>query len=306
MTATALGALLLILLGVVARRLGILKREDGLVLVGVVLNFTLPALVFLVMLRAELHPSLLVVPVACWIVHLVMLGVTLLTTRAARLESPRAGAAVVSTACGNTGFFGLPLIAASGAGFSLPAAVMYDALGTGILTWTSTVMVASAMGEAGHVERPDLRTLVRSLLRTPPIWALVAGLTLNLAGLDSLPRVLERPFEILAGAVLPLVALYAGLMLDVRQLRNIWRDVLAISFGRLVVSAVLGLGVAVLLGFEGAQLHTVVLMSAMPTAMMSLVIGGHYRLRADIIAGAVAVTTLLATITLPAIRALIA
>jgi predicted permease len=52
-------------------------------------------------------------------------------------------------------------------------------------------------------------------------------------------------------------------------------------------------------------MHTVVLMAAMPTAMLSLVIGSQYRLRPDLIAGAVVVTTLLSTLTLPAIRALL-
>ena len=46
-------------------------------------------------------------------------------------------------------------------------------------------------------------------------------------------------------------------------------------------------------------------MTAMPTAMMSLVIGGWFKLRTDVIAGAVVTTTLLATAVLPIIRALL-
>ncbi|MEW6583834.1 MAG: AEC family transporter [Actinomycetota bacterium] len=304
MTATALGALLVMLAGAGVRRFGVLRREDGLILVRIVLYLTLPALVFLVVLEADLEPSLLLVPVAGWIVHLVMLGGMLLAVRAGRLPRPRGGAIVVSTAVGNTGFFGIPLIAASGAGFSVAAAVMYDALSTGIITWTSTVAVASAMGEASDVPRVDWGKVGRALL-LPPMWALAAGLAFNLSGVHELPRVVERPFEILSGAVLPLVMVYAGLMIDVRGLRHVWRDVAAISVVRLVVAAGVGLAVALALGFEDSTLHTVVVMAAMPTAMMSLVLGGQFRLRADIIAGAVAVTTLLATVTLPALRAVI-
>ena len=304
MTATAVGALLVMLAGAGARRLRILRREDGHLLVQVVLYLTLPALVFLILLRADLEPSLLLVPLAGWLVHLVMLGGTLLAVRLKRLEPPRGGAVVVSTAVGNTGFFGIPLIAASGAGFSVAAAVMYDALSTGIITWTSTVAVASAMGDV-DTRGVDWGRVWRALL-LPPMWAVAAGLAFNLAGVHDLPRAAERALEILSGAVLPLVMVYAGIMIDFSGLRSVWREVAAISVGRLVVAAAVGLGVALLLGFSGPTLHTVVLMSAMPTAMMSLVIGGRFGLRADIIAGAVAVTTLLATITLPALRALIA
>jgi hypothetical protein len=39
--------------------------------------------------------------------------------------------------------------------------------------------------------------------------------------------------------------------------------------------------------------------------MMSLVIGGWYRLRTDLIAGAIVTTTVLCTLTLPLIKALL-
>ena len=94
----------------------------------------------------------------------------------------------------------------------------------------------------------------------------------------------------------------AGVLLEVGVLRRVWRQVSFVTVVRLGVAALLGLGIGLALGFGGATLHTVVLMAAMPTAMMSLVLGSKFRLRTDVIAGAVVVTTLLATLTLPAIR----
>ena len=134
---------------------------------------------------------------------------------------------------------------------------------------------------------------------------MVAGIALNLAGVHDLPDVLVRPLEILGDAVLPLVMVYAGLLLEVGALRRAWAQVGAIAVIRLAVAALVGLGVGLLLGLGGATLHTVVLMAAMPTAMMSLVLGTRFGLRSDVIAGAVATTTVLATLTLPAIRALL-
>lgn len=304
MTATAVGALLVMLVGAGVRHLGILRREDGVLLVRVVIYLTMPALIFLVLLRADLEPSLALAPVAGWLVHLVLLVPLLVAVRRLRVDSPRGGAIVVATAVGNTGFFGIPLIAASGSGFSVAAAVMYDALATGIITWTSTVAVASAMGEGGRGPHVEWGQVGRSLL-LPPVWALVAGLGLNLAGVNELPDPVERPLEILQGGVLPLVMIYAGLMIDVRGLRRVWRDVSAITVARLGLGAAVGLGVAALLRLDGEIFTTVVIMAAMPTAMMSLVLGGQFRLRTDIIAGAVVATTLLCTATLPALAALL-
>jgi malate permease and related proteins len=303
-TATAVGALLVMLVGAALRHFGILRREDGVLLVRVVIYLLLPALVFLALFRADLEASLALVPVAGWLVHLVLLVPLLIVVRRSRIDAPRGGAIVVSAGVGNTGFFGLPLIAASGSGFSVAAAVMYDALATGIITWTSTVAVASAMGEGGRGPSVDWAQVGRSFL-LPPIWALVAGLGLNLAGVNDLPEVAERPLEILQGGALPLVMIYAGLMIDVRALRRVWRDVTSITVIRLGIGALAGLGAAALLGLDGEIFTTVVLMAAMPTAMLSLVLGGQFRLRTDIIAGAVAVTTLLCAVTLPTIAALL-
>ena len=128
----------MILAGALARRAGVLRREDGPVLVRVVLHLTLPPLIFLILARAELDVALLLVPVAGIATHIVLVLLVTGATRARRVERPRAGALIVATAVGNTGFFGLPLIAASGAGFSQAAAVLYHTLATSPLTWTST------------------------------------------------------------------------------------------------------------------------------------------------------------------------
>ena len=56
MTETALGALLIILGGGCSRAAtGIIRREDGPLLVRVVINLALPPLIFLILVRADLH-----------------------------------------------------------------------------------------------------------------------------------------------------------------------------------------------------------------------------------------------------------
>ena len=220
------------------------------------------------------------------------------------MERPRAGAMIVATAVGNTGFFGLPLIAASGSGFSLPAAVMYDALCTGIVTWTSTVAIADSYGRHHEAPRPSIASGLRVFLLLPPNWALAAGLAVNLSGLDT-PAIVERPFEILGAATLPLTMLYAGLMIEFRGLGRIWAEVSYVVIMRLGVAALLGVAIAEAFRFRDDVFNTVVIMAAMPTAMMSLVIGTRSGLRSDVLAGAVVVTTLLSTLTLPAWRALL-
>jgi predicted permease len=304
MTETAFGALLIILAGAAARHFGVIRREDGPLLVRVVINLTLPPLIFLILVRADLHASLLLVPVAGFAIHGILLVIVWASVRVWGMERPRAGAMIVATAVGNTGFFGLPLIAASGSGFSLPAAVMYDSLATAIITWTSTVAIAAHYGREESAPRPSLRDLT-AFLRLPPNWALAAGLAVNLAGFGDLPALVERPFQLLGAATLPLTMLYAGLMIEFRGLRRLWAEMSYVVVVRLGLSTLLGVAVADALGFTDDVFNTVVIMAAMPSAMMSLVIGARSGLRSDVLAGAVVVTTLLSTLTLPAWRAVL-
>jgi predicted permease len=135
--------------------------------------------------------------------------------------------------------------------------------------------------------------------------ALYAGLAWNLAGLGAPTHWLARPLNLLGSATLPLVLLYAGLMLDWRALRRAWPEVSLITVARLGIGALVGLAIGTLLGLTRGQLHTVVLMAAMPTAAMSLVLGVRYGLRRDVLVGAVFVTPVVCTLTLPIVRELL-
>ncbi len=303
MTATAVGALAIILLGWLVRRLGVMRPKDGPMLVQVVIYLALPALVLHIMVTSDLQPALILVPLVGFAVHGVLVAVALGAARLSKLDRPSTGALIVASAVGNTGFFGVPLIAASGPHLSVAAAVMFDTFCTGILTWTSTVWISGRFGDSSG-DAAAARDVWRNLL-LPPTWAMALGLGLNLAGVRSLPDIIDRPLGILGGAVLPLVLIYAGLVIEWDGIRRAWRDVSTVVVIRLAISPLICLVFAWAIGLDGDVLRTVVLMAAMPTAMMSLVIGGWFKLKTDVIAGAVVATTLLATLVLPLIRALL-
>ncbi len=303
MTATAVGALVIILLGWLARRLGLLRVADGPILIQVVIYLALPALVFQIMVTSDLQAQLLLVPLVGFALHAVLVMIALGAARVLRLDRPSTGALVVASAVGNTGFFGVPLIAASGPHLSVAAAVMFDTFCTGILTWTSTVWISGRFGQVS-AERAPMTSMWRNLL-LPPTGAMALGLALNLGGVRSLPQAIDRPLTILAGAVLPLVLIYAGLVIEWDGILRAWQEVGTVVVIRLVLSPLIGVALAMAIGLDGDVLRTVVLMTAMPTAMMSLVIGGWFKLKTDLIVGAIVATTLLATLVLPSIRALL-
>ena len=83
---------MIILAGAVARRFGIIRRDDGPVLVRFVIYLALPALIFLILIDADLDAALVLVPIAAFIIHFLLLGLSWAATRLWGMERPRAGA----------------------------------------------------------------------------------------------------------------------------------------------------------------------------------------------------------------------
>lgn len=304
MLETAFSALVMIALGVLLRRTGIVKREHSVILVQLTLYVLLPALVLKILLGANLQWGLFLVPLVAFAVTAIMAPIGVLIARSLKLGRGATGAVVLMVGVANTGFFGLPLIAASAGDYSLTTALMYDALGTGILIWTFSPIVASWFGRGEVDDAMTIRQSLKGLL-LPPMWALIAGLILTTSGVHDLPDVLEFPVNYLAAGLLPVVMLYAGIVLDWSGIANNWRVIGGVSVARLVIGPVVAFALGSLFGFRGAELDTITVLGGMPSGMMALVMGAHYRLPVDLLAGCVAVTTVLALFTLPIVTAVV-
>jgi predicted permease len=273
-------------------------------LIIIAIGVLLPALVLQIMVGAQLDWGLILVPFVAYAVTLVMAPIALVFARMMKLGRASIGGVILMISVANTGFFGLPLIAASGGEFSLTVAVMYDAIGTGILIWTFNPIVAAWFGRGEVEDAMSIRQSLKGLL-LPPMWALILGLVLNLAGVHELWRWIDVPLGYLAGALLPVVMLYAGLVLDWSGFASNWRTIAGVSVLKLALMPVVAFAIAWLFGFRGNELDTIVILGAMPSGMMALVMGAHYRLPVNLLAACVAVTTVLSLITIPIVTAVI-
>jgi len=119
-----------------------------------------------------------------------------------------------------------------------------------------------------------------------------------------LPDFIQFPVQYLAAGVLPVVMLYAGLVLDWSGIARYWKVIASVSVARLMIGPVVAFLIALAFGFGGTQLDTITVLGGMPSGMMVLVMGAYYRLPVDLLAGIVAVTTVFALLTLPIVTVL--
>lgn len=290
----------LIGLGVLVARLGILDAAGTGQLSSLVVNVTLPAAIFVAVageLSAELlasAPLVLVLGVGLGaLTYAAGLGVARLTG----MPPTRRGVYAFAAGCTNTGFLGLPLIAAVLGPTALVTAVLYD--------FTTTINIYT-FGVAG-LDRggPDVRRLVRNLLN-PMFLALVLGMAWALAGLP-LPPFLQRLLGLTGDATTPLAMIALGQMLYAgrRGARVDGRELGVLAFIRLVASPALMLGAVWALPMPDVTRAVCVLQAGMPAAMLTAILARQYGADERLGLAASLGTTLGSLVTLPALVALV-
>ncbi len=189
----------------------------------------------------------------------------------------------------NVGNMGLPvaLLAFGQAGFDV--AVVNFVVGA-VLAYSAGIVIASMVTGGGAL------AALQAPFRYPVVYAAIAGVLVNALALD-LPLTIEAPVETLAAAAVPVMLVVLGLQLQGAAVIAEVRDTIAVNAGRLLIAPVLGWGVATLVGLDGVARDTMVVLAAMPTAVIATVVATEFNARPDFVTRSVVLSTLLSMVT---------
>jgi predicted permease len=140
---------------------------------------------------------------------------------------------------------------------------------------------------------------IRFTLKLPLIWAMLAGLSLHLLEIE-LPLPLEQSIHQLGQAAIPIALVILGMQLADTRLA-VGKYELAAIASRLLLAPFIAYAVGKALGLEGLDLQVLILQSAMPAAVNSLVLVAEFGGDAARVARTIAATTLLSCVTLPVV-----
>jgi predicted permease len=255
-----------------------------------------PALIVATLARMQVagDEALRIVAVSALFV-LAMGALTLLCAAPLRLDRAGLAALLLCTMFMNAGNFGLPTtrLAFGDAGFQ-----------RGVLFFIPQTILAQVLAiPIARADQGDLRGAFRQIFRMPQIYAAAAGVLLAISGvrLDGRADVvgaLFRGVALLADATLPFLLLILGMQLA-QGIAVDQRGLTALAAGlRLLVSPLLALGLAWLLGLDGLPRRVVILQASMPTAVNMVLYSLEFGARPRFVAGTVVVTTALGVVTL--------
>jgi len=215
--------------------------------------------------------------------------------RLLRLDRRELVTLVVAAAFVNSGNYGLAATRFAFGDEALARAVIFYIFST-ISVYTLGIFVAS-------LGRQTFAGALREIVSVPAFYALIAAALVRALGWTP-PAFLSRTVDLLGQAAIPVMLVLLGLqMAALRPHAEAWprarRAVLAAAtLLQLVVAPLAALLLAAGLGLRGVTWQAAVLEASMPAAVITTVLAVQYDLDAELMTGAVVLSTLLSPLTL--------
>lgn len=257
---------------------------------GLVFYLFGPALVFNSMANTELSAGLGIRILAVMVITLVVMFIAASAWSLVRGHDAglRAGFALAATSP-NVGNMGLPVAALAFGDLGLQVAVVNFVAGA-VLVNSVGIAIASMAGG-------DPRAALTAPFKYPYMYAAGLGILVKVLEVD-LPVTISAPVESMAAATIPIMLVVLGL-----QLRNVadhedLLDTIVVNAGRLLIAPVAAWGAATALGLEGVERGTLIILAAMPAAVITTILATEFKARPDFVTRVVITSTLASILTL--------
>jgi predicted permease len=255
-----------------------------------VFNILTPALVLNLLIKISIPADGVIrLAAVASIVILVLVLVSWLIGRWLKLDARMISALILGASFMNAGNYGLSL--------------NQIALGQIGLAWASIFFITNALwtnslgvivAQAGRISVP--RALL-GLTRVPAVYAAIIALAVRLSGLE-LPTLLLEPVELLSSATVPVMLLVLGMQIGKAGLPKRPGMLAVVSVLQLVVAPLFAWAMSHLVQLPSPGAEVAVLESAMPTAVLSMILALEFDVEPEFVTSAVVVTTLLSPLTI--------
>lgn len=264
-------------------------KADVRTLSRITFNALSPCLVFHLLVTSSLSASDFIRMMALAVLVIVGIGlVARLVTLPLRLDRALTSAFLIVVMFSNSGNYGLPVVLFAFGRDALAHATVYF-VANAVATYTLGVFLASA-------GRRSIGQAARGVLQVPAVWGVVAAGTVVGLGIP-MPPAIMRPVELLSGAALPTMILVLGMQLE----RSAWPDrpaLVALAGAlSLVVTPLLAVGAAQLLGLTGVARQAAIVQSGMPSAVLTTILAIEFDVEPSFVTACVMLSTLASPIT---------
>lgn len=292
---------IMILIGWLIVKTGLMKADVGDALSDFVFKIAVPLLLFRTIAEADFHGAS---PFRLWIAYFSGVAVTwtaghIAATRFFGRDDRIGVLAGVSSAFANTIFVGLPLVQRTVGNEGLVPLSILIAVHLPVMMVIGTIMMERAERKiAGKGERSMLklfRQIGLNLVRNPLVIGLVAGAAVHLAGLP-MPLPVASIVDQLAGVAGPVALVSLGMALERYGVSGNVGIASVTSAFKLVLLPCCVWAASHLVGLTGSWTAALVLIAAVPTGVNAWLIANRFGVGHSLAASTITVTTALGAI----------
>ncbi len=288
---------LMIIVGMLLKKFNILEESHSAILSKIVLNISLPALIFLNVSTADIGGEMIFLPIIAFGFSLICMAIAFIYSKIRGYSKVKTWTIIILLAMMNTAFIGYPIVLGVFGDEGFVNAIFYD-MGIALILVFFGVILSTMFGG-------DRKEVIKNGLSFVPLWAIVFAIIFNVFNVQ-IGYVLENSLNYLGESAIPLIMLSLGLTINFNEFRDYLSDTVFLTLSRLIISPVILYAILSGIGCGGLLLQVSVLESAMPTAMNALVLAINYDLEVELVSSVIFVTTILSLLTLPVVMGFIA
>ncbi len=292
-------------LGYLLKRMNVVTRESGNVLIRVVLYLFLPATIFHAFAEVALsgEPLFGMMFAMGFAVSGTGYLAGYLVTRVLDLPIRSQGTLIIACGALNIGLFVYPFFIAFVGVEGLVYAAIFD-LGQAPFIYFFAVMLAKEYGRRAKVEEAGelaASSGLKRFLANPLIWAIAAGLVVNISGLGrtDIYSTIKPLITILSDATVPIILILLGIFIESKIERT--KAILSVVMVRFGLSTILASVFVLITGVTGLARLSIFAASVVPSAVLTLIYSNEEGLDSAFAASAVSITILIGIVVTPAI-----
>jgi len=295
--------ILLYALAVIIRQRKILNENHSLILACIVTDVFLPAMIFVSLAKHSVQLKQLGPAIEMLFLEIAIILLAWFISSKLKFSKEKQGAVVFCSAFGSSTFLGYPLIIQMfpDKPEALTEAVLISEIGVGYPIFILGPILASYFGSKENDKKAILSASF-GFFKSPVFFALIAGI---LWGALKLPvedheytAVLFQLGNVLASALTPVAILSVGLIFKLPGMKNIILPLFIVVLLKLLLKPFIGGYFGGLLGYLDLWRDVVIILAAMPPAILGVVFLKRYGGDASLASALLLVGTILSVVTL--------
>ena len=291
--AAMLPVVILIAIGFIAGRAGLMSANSIKDLSKLVFTIFLPPMLFRTMVNV--HPeNLQGRPLLAYVIGMALMYAVMFFAAG---RNRRAAVLALAASYSNTVMIGIALIqfafGEQGVAVLLALIAVHSLL---MLSLATVVLELVTTREKSDQQTPALRIMAISIwntLKQPMIFPIIAGLLYAQTGLG-IPAVIDKPLQLLAGAFSPLAVILVGITLAATRVGEHLRMALCLAMLKNVAHPLIVAFVGLAMGLSGLPLAVMIVTAALPIGANVFLFAQRYETALPEVTAAVAVSSAVA------------